>query len=39
MKEIVLYSLILLTFDSLGQKIDAINLNAYFCEYAGRFSV
>jgi beta-lactamase class D len=39
MKKILLYSLFFLTFDSFGQKIDTVNLQAYFDEHTGGFSV
>ena len=39
MKKILLYSLFFLTFDSFGQKIDTVNLQAYFGEHTGGFSV
>ena len=39
MKKIVLYSLILLTFDSFGQKMDAINLKSYYGDFVGGFSI
>jgi len=39
MKKIVLFSLILLTLDCLGQKIDTIDLKSYFGDFVGGFSI
>lgn len=39
MKQIVLYFLILLTFDLFGQKIDSINLQSYYGDFVGGFSI
>ena len=39
MKQIVLYFLILLTFDLFGQKIDSINLKSYYGDFVGGFSI
>jgi beta-lactamase class D len=38
-KNLFLFSLILLSFDSFGQKIDTVNLNSYFKDFVGGFSV
>lgn len=39
MKQIVLFSLILLTCDLFGQKIDTIDLRPYYGEFVGGFSI
>jgi len=39
MKYLLIYSLILLTFDSLGQKIDTIDLQSYYGDFIGGFSI
>lgn len=39
MKHLLIYSLILLTFDSFGQKIDTIDLKSYYGNFVGGFSI
>lgn len=39
MRHLLIYSLILLTFDSFGQKIDTINLTSYYGNFVGGFSI
>ena len=39
MKQIVFFSFFLLTFNSIGQKIDTIDLKSYFGEFVGGFSL
>lgn len=39
MKHILIYSFILLTFDSFGQKMDTIDLKSYYGNFVGGFSI
>lgn len=39
MKHLLIYSLILLTLDSFGQKMDTIDLKSYYSDFVGGFSI